>query len=398
MTLVLDNRTARRLFLHRHLLLEPPTGNAGSAGLLGIIRALGFVQVDSVNTVARAHDLILWSRQQSYRPPHLRRLIDRDRAVFEHWTHDASALPIEFFPYWRHKCARDRDRLLKMWASWRGPEFQARTADVLAHIEAGGAVMSRNLDKPPSKGSQGWWDWHPGKTAMEYLWRTGDLAICHRQGFQKAFDLSRRVIPEMHLAARVDEAEMVTWACASALARLGFATSGEIAAFFDLVTPGEAKDWVAGADLVPVSFEMADGGLRKVHAWPGIAQEVADLPEPAGRVRVLSPFDPALRDRKRAERLFGFHYRIEIFVPEAKRRYGYDVFPVLEGERVIGRIDMRAYRDRDALVVRAFWPEARVRMGRGRVGRLEAELDRLAVLAGVGSVAFGDGWLRAPGG
>ena len=117
MALRLDNRTARRLFLHRHLLLEQPVGNAGREGLLGIIRSLGFVQVDSVNTVARAHDLILWTRQQSYRPRHLRRLIDRDRAVFEHWTHDASALPIEYFPHWRHQCARDRAKLLKMWAS-----------------------------------------------------------------------------------------------------------------------------------------------------------------------------------------------------------------------------------------------------------------------------------------
>ena len=136
------------------------------------------------------------------------------------------------------------------------------------------------------------------------------------------------------------------------------------------------------------------GRLRKVFAYPGIEEELADLPEPGNRVRVLSPFDPALRDRKRTERLFNFHYRIEIFVPEAKRQYGYYVFPVLEGDRLIGRIDMTANREADALGVRAFWPEAKLRMGRGRLARLEAELGRIAVFAGVSAVRFADGWLR----
>jgi uncharacterized protein YcaQ len=109
---------------------------------------------------------------------------------------------------------------------------------------------------------------------------------------------------------------------------------------------------------------------------------------------VLSPFDPALRDRKRAERLFGFDYRIEIFVPEAKRKYGYYVFPVMEGDRIVARVDMKAFRDRDCLIVRALWPERGIRWGKGRQAAFEAELQRLTRLAGVTSVAFEDGWLR----
>jgi uncharacterized protein YcaQ len=109
-------------------------------------------------------------------------------------------------------------------------------------------------------------------------------------------------------------------------------------------------------------------------------------------VRVLSPFDPALRDRKRAERLFGFYYRIEIFVPAAKRQYGYYVFPVLEGDRIIGRIDVK--RDGDVLAVAAFWPEAGVAFGAGRQARLMAELDRLARFGGCGTVALAEDWIR----
>jgi uncharacterized protein YcaQ len=110
---------------------------------------------------------------------------------------------------------------------------------------------------------------------------------------------------------------------------------------------------------------------------------------------VLSPFDPALRDRARAERLFGFHYRIEVFVPEARRRYGYYVFPLLEGARLVGRIDIKARRDSGVLQVRALWPEAGVRFGPVRLAKLEAELDRMARFAGCERVGFDDGWLRS---
>ena len=101
-----------------------------------------------------------------------------------------------------------------------------------------------------------------------------------------------------------------------------------------------------------------------------------------------------MRDRKRAKRLFGFDYTIEIFVPEAKRQYGYYVFPLLQGDRIVGRVDMKAHRDRDTLNVRALWPEPKVRWGKGRVAAFEAELDRVSRLAGVKQISFEDGWLR----
>jgi uncharacterized protein YcaQ len=143
-----------------------------------------------------------------------------------------------------------------------------------------------------------------------------------------------------------------------------------------------------------IAVEGADGSRRHSLARPDVLARAADAPAPPGRLRVLSPFDPALRDRARAERLFGFHYRIEVFVPEAQRRYGYYVFPLLEGAGLVGRIDMKARRDAGVLQVRALWPEAGVRFGAGRLARLEVELDRMARFAGCDRVGFDDGWLR----
>jgi uncharacterized protein YcaQ len=148
--------------------------------------------------------------------------------------------------------------------------------------------------------------------------------------------------------------------------------------------------------IVPIEVEGADGSRRVSFARPGVVEEAAGLPEPPARLRVLSPFDPALRDRARAERLFNFFYRIEVFVPEPKRTYGYYVFPLLEGARIVGRIDMKARRDTGALVVRALWPERGVIFGAGRLRRVQTELDRMAVFSRCDRVSYEDGWLREP--
>lgn len=395
----LDNAAARRLFLDRHALIEPPTGPARGEDLLALIHRLGFVQVDSINTVERAHHMILWSRRQSYRPRHLKPLLERDRRLFEHWTHDASVIPAEFFPYWNIRFRRDAERILARWTDWQGVEFRDKVADVLAHVHAGGPVGSGDVGADEAKSKGGWWEWHPSKTALEYLWRTGRLSVCHRRNFAKVYDLTERVLPDHHGLPFPGEAATVDWACNAALDRLGFATPGELAAFWDLVTPQEAQAWCAAAlecgDIEPVGIEGADGKLRPSFARPDLAGEAARLPEPASRIRILSPFDPALRDRKRAERLFGFFYRIEIFVPEPKRQFGYYVFPVMERDRLIGRIDAKCQRAEGALAVRAFWPEPGVRMGAGRIARLEAELVRLGQFTDCRDIRFAKGWLRS---
>lgn len=395
----LDNGLVRRLFLHRHLLGQPPAGPGKGADLLSIITQLGFVQVDSVSTVERAHHMILFSRRPSYRPAALTRLLEKDRSLFEHWTHDASVIPTAFYPQWSLRFDRARARLTERWKKWRGDGYRAELDRVLDHVRDNGVTRSAELMRDADRGkSGGWWNWHPSKTALEFHWQTGALAIHGRQGFQKIYDLAERCYPQACAAAKPAVPEAVDWFCEAAMDRLGFATPGEIAAFWAHVSPAEARDWagraLATGCLQEVDVIGVDGAPRRSLARPGVVDEARDLPPPPGRIRILSPFDPALRDRKRAERLFGFHYRIEIFVPEAKRQYGYYVFPVLEGDRMIGRIDMKADRQASALNVTAMWLEPGVQASKGRLARLEAELARMARFAGCDRVVMTDGWLR----
>jgi uncharacterized protein YcaQ len=392
----IPNRKARH-----HLIALSGLGGSGGPlrrpRLLQTIHDLGFVQVDSVNVLERAHHHILFSRGTGYRHADLAALIEKERSLFENWTHDASIIPASFFPYWKHRFAREKARLRNRWKRHFGTEhFDDDIARVLDRITRDGPVMARDFegDKP----SSGWWDWHPSKAALEYLWRTGELAITRREGFQKVYDLTERVVPAAHFREEVDHDAFVDWACREALKRLGFATRGEIAGFWALVTPAEVDSWLAANrdELVPVRVEAADGRPRAAFALPGMAQAALIAPTPPDRVRIVNPFDPLMRDRARVERLFGFSYRIEIFVPEAKRQYGYYVYPVLRGERVAGRIDVKAEREGDVLAVRAFWPEPGVKPSKAFLSRLEAELERVRRFAGVGRVTFADGWLRQP--
>ncbi|MEQ8481658.1 MAG: winged helix-turn-helix domain-containing protein [Hoeflea sp.] len=394
MTIRLSNIAARRIFLARQGLCVSPSRAQSKTDLLRLIHDIGFVQVDSISTVERAHNQILFSRNQTFRKEHLRQLLEEDRALFEHWTHDASIIPMEFYPYWKHRFRRGEEPMRARWTRWQGADFDKAFGETYDHIVENGAVMARDIKQADHK-SGGWWQWHPSKKALEFFWHTGELAISGRQNFQKIYDLSERVIPDGHRLAEVSEADFIDWACRSALDRLGFATHGEIAAFWDLVSPEEARAWVAAERdrLDELEIEcVGDARSRSGFAFAGLSPDPADWPEPPGRIRVLSPFDPVLRDRNRAERLFGFRYRIEVFVPEARREYGYYVFPLLEGDRLIGRIDMKADRKASTLNVARLWLEPKVRASSGRMARLDAELARVARFTGVEQVVYAADW------
>ncbi len=388
--LVITNKDARHLFLQKHGLSASPTEKMSNRTLLNTIKSLGFVQLDSINTVARAHHMILFSRNQTYRPNQLTQLLEEDRSLFEHWTHDASIIPTEFYPYWKHRFVRKEAALKERWRKSRKEGFEEMLSSILEMIDKRGPTLAREIGSKTKKGT-GWWDWHPEKTALELNWHTGKLAIAGREGFQKIYDLAENVIPPSHLSEQVNEAEFIDWACRSALQRLGFATSGEIAAFWDSITSKESADWcrsqLASGDLIEVQIEQSNGAQpRKSYAFPDISDQFLKLPEPPQRIRVLSPFDPMIRDRKRCERLFGFDYRIEVFVPEKKRKYGYYVFPLLEGSRFIGRIDMR--RVKENLIVSNLWLESDIKLGKGRKTALNAELDRQRRFVGAQDIIF----------
>ncbi|UHS55819.1 winged helix-turn-helix domain-containing protein [Agrobacterium vaccinii] len=395
MAILISNEAARRIFLARQGLSAPPSRAMGKADLLKLITDLGFVQLDSIATVERAHHQIIFSRNQTYKRQHLTELLEKDRALFEHWTHDASILPATFYPYWKHRFRRREPIIQERWRNWHGEGFDSAFEETYRRIAENGPTMSRDM-KAEGHQSGGWWNWHPSKTALEYLWHTGKLAVAGRVNFQKVYDLAERVIPSEHHDLEVDHDAFVDWACREALTRLGFATSGEISAFFDIVTPQEARAWVMAHrdELCEVSLASSDGTKERIsYAFEGFASGAEAEIEPPNRIRVLSPFDPLLRNRARTERLFGFFYRIEVFVPEPKRQYGYYVFPLLEGDRLVGRIDMKAERKGGTLDVRRLWLEKGVRASSVRLAKLDAELSRLAKFTGVESVRYLDGWL-----
>lgn len=387
---VIPAATARRLLLSAQGLLEDPRRRASPDVLYDLIVRMGFVQIDSINIVERAHHLTLAARLQGYKPAHFARLLERDRRLFEHWTHDASAIPAVWYPYWKIRFERYRARVLAhpWWRERVGPDPAKTVAHVLDRIRREGPLLTRDFeDERPAGTDKTWWGWKPQKAALEYLWRTGELAVARRESFHKVYDLAERIFPHGHGASRPADEEHVDWACRSALERLGVATPAEIAGFWNAVSLEEARAWcgraAAAGEIVPVAVEPVDGG-RAAASWalPDWESRAAALPPAPPRLRLLSPFDPILRDRKRTLRLFGFDYRFEAFVPEGLRLYGYYVLPILEGERLVGRLDPKLHRGEGLLEVKGLWWEPGVKETKGRRAALEAALDRLAGFVG----------------
>ncbi len=369
---------------------------AGGAGALTpLIERLGYVQLDSIKIVERAHPHILYSRHTGYRPRHLDRLQAKTPALFEHWTHDSSLIPLTLYPHWRHRFAHARSRIA-LWRERFGDDRVLKT--VKDHIEAKGAARARDFAHLGGRTGP-WWGWGPAKAALEYLWRTGELAVLARDGFEKVYDLSERVIGKDLRDARPTRLQTLDWAHNEALDRLGAATARMLADFWGHGSIPEAAKWIEAekkrGTLIGVTLEGAPGqrGFAAV-ARPDIESQIAALAAPTARLRVLSPFDPVLRDRARALRLFGFDYRIEVFVPGPRRKYGYYVFPLLEGARFVGRIDMKAERAKDLLAVKALWLEDRLTLSKARQAKLERELARQARLGEVRDIFFPAGALK----
>ena len=386
---VIPNEQARALILARTGLSEG-RAQAGSAAIPPLIEKLGYVQLDPIRVVERAHHHILFARNSAYRPKQLERLQgEKPPLFFENWTHDSSLIPVQFYPYWRHRFADTRKSIAK-WRERFGDDRILRT--VRAHVQQHGAVRARDLLHLGGRTGP-WWGWGPAKAALEFLWRSGELAVVNRSGFEKIYDLAERSIPPNLCQPKLSRIEVIDWACSEALRRLGAATPKVLADFWGLASIAEAQSWIVAererGRLLDVVFKGVSGqrDFRAV-ARRDIEAQIASLPAPAGRLRALSPFDPLLRDRDRAQRIFGFVYRIEVYVPQHKRKHGYYVFPLLEEKRLVGRIDMKAERDQDRLVVNRLWAEPGLSLGKQRRAKLDQELARQARLAGVRDIVF----------
>ena len=356
----------------------PRFRHARAGDIEGAIRRLGAVQLDSISTVDRAHRLTLTSRIGAYDETELQGLLASGR-VFEYWAHEACLLPIELWPHCRRTMEGGghwgiHDRALREHADLVEP--------VLERIRAEGPLASRDFGG--TRTSSDMWGRTPAKAVLEALWDRGVLVIAGRETFQRRYDLAERVIPRAILDAPTpDEDETLR-----TLALLAVRARGA------LTEPAIREHWRLKGGRARLHHHVLalidEGLLREVHADdsgpPLYVDAEAELDGRLVPPVLLSPFDNLLWDRPLLERLFGFRHVIEVYKREHERAYGYYVLPLLAGDRIVGRADLKADRAEGVLHVRRFHPEPRVR---GNVTpKLERAAARLARVLGLEDVRY----------
>lgn len=321
-----------------------PAKRPGDAGVLKAIRALGLLQIDSVNVLTRAHTMPLFSRLGPYDRGALDRLAYKRRSLFEYWAHEASLLPIEDFPMYRMRmqAADAGHSRFREWVRKTGTLVD----DVLAEVRERGPIGISEVSLREGRNSP-WWGWPPAKSALEWLFIVGEVTTHTRRNFERIYDITERVIPAPLLAAPVPSRDDVRKTLLlRAAARLGVGTAADLADYHRLQH--------TRADLAAL---VAEGGLEQVRVdgWKQVAYVIPGTraPRAVDARALVSPFDPLVWHRARAERLFDFEYRIEIYVPAPKRIYGYYVLPFLLGDSIAGRVDLKADRASGSLLVQA---------------------------------------------
>jgi hypothetical protein len=345
----------------------------------------GVLQVDSVNVLARAHYMPLFSRMGPYDVDLLHRAaMSRPRRIVEYWAHVAAFMPVELWPHMRHRMRGYEARGHEWTAIRHRPEL---VESLVAEVRERGASTSRDLDDGLPRDKEHWgWNWSESKKVLEYLFASGRLAISGRnQQFERLYDLPERVIPAEHLHAPEPTLEE---AAAELLRRAavahGVGTEHDLRDYYrlqhdrallPLVKPALGALVEAG-ELLPVHVE---GWAR-----PAYLHRDAALPRKVAARALLSPFDPLVWERDRTERLFGFHYRIEIYVPEHKRVHGYYVLPFLLGDMLVARVDLKADRKAGLLLVKGAFAEPGAPAETAH--ELAEELHSLAEWLGLGAI------------
>ena len=358
----LDPALARRLAVSRQRLTGPPAP-ADPEAIMSVVTDLGGLQIDPISVVARSHLLVLWSRLGGYDPADLEALLWRERRLFEYWTHAAAIVCTHDYPI--HSLLMRRHPRHQQLRNWLAANQTLRRS-ILRQLRANGPLPTRAIEDRAEVAwqSSGWTGGRNVDRMLDLLWTQGRIMVAGRQGQQRVWDLAERVLPDWAPTRRPPEREVVRLAAQRSLRALGVATARDIDRHFTAYR-------YPGLDGVLATLERA-GRVERVR----VAADGSEHPGPwyvhaddlpllerlqAGdwqpRTTLLSPFDNLLINRERTERLFGFHYRMEIYVPKAARRYGYYVLPILHGDRLVGRVDPAMDRRSGRLVVHAIHAE-----------------------------------------
>ncbi len=346
-----ERRRVRRHALAAQGLLHARPFGSGLTGAHQAIRHLGYVQIDSIAVVERAHHHVLHSRVPGFAPAMTDELLRR-RAIFEYWAHAAAFLPMDEFRFslpYKQAIARGQTH----W--FRNPDSRLMK-ELLARIRADGPLKSRDLETGASRGA-GWWDWKPAKKALEQLYMQGELMVSDRDGFQKTYDLTERVLPAQVDTRVPDAAAMAEHLLAQQLRSAAFVSARSLGYLRRI--PG-----LRDAIKALLAQKLGAGELQQLRLATGEVYYCEagllerPLPRSKDRVLILSPFDNSVIQRDRLNALFGFPYQLECYLPESKRRFGYFCLPLLYRDRFVGRMDAKAHRRNGQFEIRQLHVEA----------------------------------------
>jgi len=374
---LLDLARARAIALRAQGLREEAPYGLGLDGARRALEHLGYVQIDTIAVVERAHHHVWWSRVPDYRPERTDELV-RSGGAYEYWSHAASYLPMRDF---RYSLPRMRHHAKELHWAEDSTELQRALKRVRKIISERGPVRARDFEEsePTRKGT-----WGSGKIerrALHELWMRGVLMIASREGFEKYYDLRERVLPSGVDVSLPRPTEVADFLIHRTLRAHGVAREAEMhymqrGAFAATIRERLARA-VKRGEIVAVQI---DGTRKPAYAYPAMLEEV--LPEASRSARVLSPFDNAVIQRERLRWLFDFDYQIECYVPAPKRRYGHFVLPVLYGDNFVARLEAKAHRAKSTLEVTKVWPEPGFEKDAAFRQALQVELEKFAAFNG----------------
>ncbi|MBT4125929.1 MAG: winged helix-turn-helix domain-containing protein [Chloroflexi bacterium] len=362
MPISLSKQEAKRIAIRAQGLAgERPTKPISIGDVQQSIRAMGLLQIDSVNVCVRSHYMPLFSRLGNYEQDLLDRLVYKEKAVFETWAHAACFVPVEDHRLFRQRMGTgDRaDRIVRLVkekpnhrVSKMVTEHPGFLENTLEQVRKRGEITASELDGAGKRNGP-WWGYTPGKIAMEWHFAVGAISVADRRNFTRYYDLTERVIPAEHLnGASPSTEEAHREMMKLAVKAHGVGTAEDFADYYHL------KNAQARARLAEL-VEAGEIQSVSVEGWddPAFAPLELESAEPTQARALLTPFDPLVWNRDRIERIFDFFYRIEIYVPEPKRQYGYYVYPFVLGEELVARVDLKADRAKGVLRVKGAFAE-----------------------------------------
>ena len=366
----------RGLMIAAQGLDDTPQRRATKKAVRSMIRQMHILQIDSINVIARSPYLVLWSRLGDYPTRWLDDLL-AEGALFEYWSHAACFLPIEDYPLYRHLHAD--------WLGGRAHQWLDKHATVakmvLEHVRANGETRSSDFERTDSQKTK-WFNWQAEKIALDYLFLAGELMVRKRHNFQRIYDLRQRVLlPHFEQMEEIAVQDAHDQFVLNTIQALGVTKAEWIADYFRLsktaakaalgrlekqgrLVPVEVEGWKAPGYLHPEIRKQAEAATRgKI---------------PRSKTTFLSPFDPLVWDRQRALELFNFDYKIEVYTPAPKRKYGYFTLPILYNNALIGRLDPKAHRKEGIFEVKALHLEPGVKVDDNLVNDLRSALQACA--------------------